>query len=585
MTFCKLAEIFCDISKENSRLNITQKLKDLYCNLSSQEAQIVTYLALGNLGPDYETNNQFNFAQKNLEKILSKILNLSNFEERLKKAGDLSLLIDEENWPYEDKNLDILEVYNTLQSLKLISGNKSQEQKSNLIINLLEKVNSISAKFIIKIILSTMRLGFSHMTIIDALSHCVSNDKSLKQAIEDKYNICTDLGLIAYIIKEHGMQGVELIQTKVGTPIRPAAAERASSSVEIINRIGSCVAQPKLDGFRLQIHVDFENNKDKIWFYSRNLQDMSFMFPDLSKELFKLKDYDVKNIILEGEAIVYDEITDTFLPFQETVKRKRKHNIDQVAQDLPLKFFAFDILYINNQNILDKKYYQRREILSNIFKLNRFNNTLCLIEEQECLNAQELSNYFNKNITQGLEGIVVKRKDTVYKAGKRNFNWIKLKREQGNSNLKDTIDAVILGYYKGKGRRAAFEIGAFLVGIYNNEKDMFQTIAKIGTGLKDQDWLNLKELCNKIKLSEKPHNVECSPELEPDIWVNPELVVIILADEITQSPLHSASRTESLSGLALRFPRFINYSLDKTPQQSTNSQEIRRLYGMQFEKI
>ncbi len=595
MKFCKLAEIFFQISKESSRLNITYKLKDLYQNLTPEESQIVTYLALGSLGPDYKSNYQFNFAQKNLEKIIAQIFNqdLSEFKKSEKKAGDLSLVITSDNWPYQDANLDIIEVYNSLLELQSITGTGAQEEKANLLSNLFKKLDGLSASFIIRIILSTMRLGFSDMTIIDSLSFYLAGDKSLRSEIESKYNICADLGLIAYQIKLHGQEGLKLINAQVSIPIRPAAAERASSCLEIIDRMGDCIAQPKLDGFRLQIHIDNSHLANpQIWFYSRNLQNMTGMFPDLSQALidkFHLHDLSnplkIKNMIIEGEAIVYDELSESFLPFQETVKRKRKHGIDQAAQELPLRLFIFDILYFNDKLVLEKSYQERRAILLSIISdkidLNS-QERIFLIEEEYCKTAQELNDYFNKNITQGLEGLVVKRPNTDYKPGKRNFNWIKLKRHQ-EGNLQDTIDAVVLGYYKGRGKRAAFEIGAFLVGVYNKETDRFETTAKIGTGLKDNEWRELKEKCDKIKVDHKPFNLDCNQELEPDVWVNPEIVVIVLADEITQSPMHTASKSDNSPGLALRFPRFIGYALDKNAQQATTSQELRRLYDLQFD--
>jgi DNA ligase 1 len=165
--------------------------------------------------------------------------------------------------------------------------------------------------------------------------------------------------------------------------------------------------------------------------------------------------------------------------------------------------------------------------------------------------------------------------------GKRNFNWIKLKRHSAG-HLNDTVDAVVLGYYFGRGKRAQFGIGAFLVGVYNPDRDMYETVAKIGTGLKDADWIDLKARLDKIQVSEKPHNVDCAPELAPDIWVQPEIVVVVLADEVTQSPLHAAGSGPEKLGFALRFPRFMGYSIDKQATQATTAHEIEELFKLQY---
>ena len=93
----------------------------------------------------------------------------------------------------------------------------------------------------------------------------------------------------------------------------------------------------------------------------------------------------------------------------------------------------------------------------------------------------------------------------LYQPGKRNFNWIKLKRHE-EGHLTDTLDAVVLGYYAGRGKRAAFGIGAFLVGVYSPKHDRFESVAKIGTGLTDEEWIELKKRCDKEAVQERPHN-------------------------------------------------------------------------------
>ena len=370
---------------------------------------------------------------------------------------------------------------------------------------------------------------------------------------------------------------IGLQQCYVGIPIRPAAAERLPTAKAIVEKLGDCVAQPKLDGFRLQIHLDKRSADPKVHFYSRHLQDMSAMFPDLKKVVAELK---VDTMICEGEAIGYDPNTNVFLPFQETVKRKRKHGIDEAAQEFPLKVYLFDILYLNGKNLLAQTHTHRRDILETIFE-KKHSDVVQLVDERAIKDARHLQDYFNENIQAGLEGLVVKRTDAIYQPGKRNFNWIKLKRED-EGQLEDSVDCVILGYYAGAGKRAAFGIGAFLVGVFNEKEDCFETVAKIGTGVKDAGWVELKKRCDAIAVQAKPRNVVCAKELTPDVWVLPEIVVEVLADEITLSPVHTAAKTEDNLGYALRFPRFVKYRDDKGPLEATTNQEMKRLFHDQF---
>lgn len=578
MKFNEVAQAFFALEQVSSRLEMTRLLAELYKKASGHEAQIISNIALGQLHAPY-IGTQFNLAEKNVIKVLAAVLKLSQeeAEKQAKKMGDLGLLIEADAWRSAEEPT-VLQVYKALCEIEEIAGTGSQEEKAHRLIQVLHHIDPLSARYIVRIILGKLRLGFSDMTIIDALSWMIKGDKSLREIIEDAYNRCADIGLIAHDLKEHGITKIKDMKVQVGIPILPAAAERLPTPAAIIEKIGPCVAQAKLDGFRLQIHLDKTSKEPVMRFFSRNLQDMSAMFPDLAVAFANL---DVKTIICEGEAIVYDPYTGVFSKFQETVKRKRKHGIEEAVKDFPLQVFIFDIMYVNGKEVMDLPHEQRRKLLLEIFDIS--NPLIRIIEEKLVTTAHELQDYFNANIAAGLEGLVVKRLDTPYQPGKRNFNWIKLKRTE-EGHLEDTIDCVILGYYAGEGKRVHFGVGAFLVGVYDKSEDRFETIAKVGTGLKDDDWKELKKKCDALKVVQIPKNVVCVKELYPDVWVTPELVCRIRADEITVSPLHSAGRTESKQGYALRFPRFMGYRTDKSAVEATTIEEIEHLYQDQFLK-
>jgi len=583
MKFIEVAQSFSEIEPIAARLEITRLLAQLFKKASPQEAEIIASLSLGQLHPPH-IGTQFNIAEKNLLKTIAEFLELpeETIKKEMKQTGDLGLVLGSYEWEHES-DLSVEAVYEALCMLEEISGTGSQEEKSRVLINLLSNLDPLSAKFVARIIIGKLRLGFSDMTIIDALSWMERGDKSLRAGLENAYNICADIGLIAKTLKEGGVKAIEHMNITLGTPILPAAAERLPTAQAIFEKLGPCIAEPKLDGFRLQIHLDksaealAKEDTPTIHFFSRNLQDMSAMFPDIAKEMLKL---DVKTLICEGEAIGYDDTTGSFLPFQETVKRKRKHGVEEMAEEFPLQLFLFDLLYLNNESYLEVPYTQRHQTLTEIIK-DIESKHLFVIEHKKINSAKELENYFYSEVAQGLEGLVVKRPDAIYQPGKRNFNWIKLKRQE-EGHLEDTMDCVILGYYAGKGKRSHFGIGAFLVGVYNKTADMFQTVAKIGTGMTDDEWKELKKKCDTLATTDKPKNIECAKELTPDVWVNPQLICRVRADEITLSPLHTAGKAETTLGYALRFPRFMDYRTDKTAEEATTDYEIKRLYEDQF---
>src|SRR5205807_367525 len=179
--------------------------------------------------------------------------------------------------------------------------------------------------------------------------------------------------------------------------------------------------------------------------------------------------------------------------------------------------------------------------------------------------AHALTLLFDEAISKGLEGLVVKKLESRYEAGARNFNWVKLKRHSAGA-LNDTIDCVLLGYLYGRGKRAAFGAGSLLVGLYDPERDLFVTVTKIGTGLSDEQWRSIRERTRGLEVDHRPARV--SSLIEPSVWVEPRIVIEVLADEITHSPTHTAGKVGAEPGYALRFPRLVSFrEADKHPEE------------------
>jgi DNA ligase-1 len=577
MNFKDLALAFNQIEETSSRLIITEKLAALFSDASASEASVIAYMSLGELYPPYKTL-QFNMAEKTVVPVVARLCDLDEQEVKrlVQESGDLGTIVAQHK-KSEGEVSAVLQVYTTLCDIALISGTGSQEKKAQALYELLERVSALEGKYIVRMILGKLRLGFSDMTLIDALSWMLAGNKSQRSLVENAYNTCADIGRIAAMAKSGGVEALGKMHIVVGIPIRPSAAERLPSAHDIFNKLGPCIAQPKLDGFRLQIHLNKKENT--IHFFSRNLLDMSAMFPDLVEALQQLP---VETLICEGEAISWDANTGIFLPFQETVKRKRKHDVEKTAQEFPLKLFLFDLLYLDGVEYLSKTHEERRTALVGLFS-HAESDLVQVIDEKIITQPQQLHDYFLQSIERGLEGLVVKRPDALYQPGKRNFNWIKLKRHNVGE-LEDTIDAVIVGYYNGKGKRASFGIGALLVAVYNKDKDRYETVAKIGTGVTDAGWKELKERCDQNRVEQQPHNVICAKELYPDVWVDPSIICAIRADEITISPMHAAGKTSDALGYALRFPRMVGYRDDKGILDVTTVDEIKQLYAIQYKQ-
>jgi DNA ligase-1 len=334
------------------------------------------------------------------------------------------------------------------------------------------------------------------------------------------------------------------------------------------------VAQYKYDGLRAQIHKDGQ----RVTIFSRNLENQSHMFPELIAGT--LRQIQAERVILDAETLAYNVTSEEFLPFQETTRRRRKHDIEALAQQLPLKAFVFDILYKDGVSLLDSPLLERLKILQETMRPS--DDILMLTASHTVEDARDLTLLFDEAISKGLEGLVVKKPESRYEAGARNFNWVKLKRHSAGA-LNDTIDCVLLGYLFGRGKRAALGAGSLLVGLYDPEQDLFVTVTKIGTGLSDKQWRSIRERTQGLEVDHRPARVWSL--IEPSVWVEPQLVLEVLADEITRSPIHTAGKVGTEPGYALRFPRLVSFrERDKQPEDATTVQELIELYQSQGKK-
>jgi DNA ligase-1 len=595
MKFSEFSKYLKRLEETTKRLEMTDILSELIENLEVEETDKAMYLASGYIGAPFE-EIKFNIAEKMMIKAIEQTFSTpkepdikDRIQDIYQKTGDLGDVVLELKKSKKDyKDPTITAVYERLMELALLEGTGSQDQKISKTSELIKEVDPLSAKHITRIILGTMRLGFTELTIIAALANFLE-DKSLSKKIEGKYNIHPDIGLISKNVKENGIKGIDYINMEIGVPILSQKAQRVSGMEEIMERINKVWAEFKFDGTRVQLHFakeghyqsskksdndpqsnlfEKEENHFFIKTFTRNLEETTHQYPDITEGA--KKQIKAESVILDGEGIGYNKETGEFLPFQETMQRKRKYNIAETAKDIPFKYFVFDVLYLNGKSVIEKPLSERRKLLTEIIEPGNVIEVDDYLETEE---FEELEEYFELAKSQGLEGLVVKTPEDPYQAGARSYSWIKYKTAD-QKLLSDSVDCVVLGYYYGKGERSKFGIGGFLVGVYDKDLDKFKTVSKIGTGLKEEDWEKLKKMCDKVKIKEKPKNVEMDKTFKPNVFVEPEIVVEIGADEITKSPTHTA-------GYALRFPRLIKFRQDKNAKDSTTVEEIIKMYKNQ----
>lgn len=575
MKFSTLADYFEKLEAETKRNELVQILSDLFKHSKSDEIGEIAYLIQGRVAPFFEPT-EIGMAEKMVEQAIAAAYGVEREEARklVQKKGDQGLAAAElaKEKRVKDKGLTVNEVFGKLHSIAESGGEGSVEKKISTLTEIIKHLGPEGAKHLVRVPLGKTRLGIGDPTVLDSLSYAKVGDKSLRKSLEAAYNKTSDLGFVAETFWSKGLKAIQEVKLIVGKPVRPALAERLPDAEAVVKRMeGEFAVEPKFDGFRCQVHKE----GTKIRIFSRNLEDFTNSFPDLVKGVER--EVKAKSVIMEGEAIAYNPSTQEFLPFQETTKRRRKYGVEEAAEKTPLKLFCFDLLYLNDKDITGEPYSQRRKKLKEVIKYG--SDTIMEALGKTAKDAKSIRDQFEEAISEGLEGVMIKKLDAPYQAGARNFNWIKFKRQAGGE-LEDTIDCVILGYFYGTGKRTSFGVGGLFLGIYDDKSDKFYSISRLGTGLTDEEFRQVKEMCDKIKVDHKPARVEAS--IEPSVWVEPKIVVEIFADEITLSPIHTAGKRGDDPGYALRFPRLVKFrGSDKRAEDATTVNEVIKMYKQQ----
>lgn len=573
MRFKELAEYFKKLEETASRNAMTEQLAELFRHAHKDEIGKICYLLQGRVVPLYEAT-EFGVADKFVIRAIAQAYGVESEEvvKAFKKLGDLGAAAQHMNNESGIKNngkaLSVREVYEKLYAITQESGEGSQEKKITILSDILSSVDALSARYVVRIPLDKLRLGFSDMTMLDALSWMMSGDKSHRDELERAYNVRPDIGFIAETVKEKGITGLSHTRAKLGVPILAALCQRLPNADEMIKKMGEVAVEPKYDGVRIQIHYSVKSSKLKVQSYSRNLENTTAMFPELEHIG---KQLDAEEVILDGEAIGMDPKTGKLISFQETMKRKRKHDVAQTSRDIPVIFFIFDVLYINGKDVLEMPLKDRRDKLNKIVKKGHL---LQLSPQMVTKSPQEVREYHDAQLAKGLEGVVVKKWDSPYEPGRKGYSWVKFKEEEGKTGkLTDTIDAVIMGYTAGQGKRTAFGVGQMILGVRSGEN--FLTITKLGTGTTEAELKDLHKKLHAIRVKDQPKEYkDVNKAYIPDVWVEPKIVLEIAGDDLTKSPTHGA-------GYAVRFPRLVRIRTDKSPQQATTQKEIVDMFDRQ----
>ena len=575
MEFSIIAEIFERMESTTKRIELTNLLVELLKKTPKKIIPNAVYLLQGIIRPNFE-GVELGVAEKLAIHAISKSsgLSIKKIEDDYKKCGDLGITASnilklKTQTTFTAEKITLERVYETLFRIAKLVGKGSQDLKMKYISSLLNDATPLEAKFVLKILLGTLRLGIAENTIMDALAIAFTGKKENKEQIENAYNVSSDLGKVSLLIATDGIDEIKKFKISLFSPIRPMLADRVKSEKEAIKKMSEIfAAEYKLDGERVQIH----KQANEVVLFSRRLENITQYYPDIVENV--KKSLSVNEGVFEAEIVPVNENTGEFLPFQELMHRRRKYKLEKAISQYPITVNFFDVLYFDKKDCLNLEYSERRKILEKLVNEDDFSKLVPMLLVK---NENEIEDFLENSINSGCEGLMLKTLDAPYRAGARGSNWLKLKREYRNE-LGDSLDLIVIGAYFGRGRRTGL-YGTLLLGTYNPDKDNFPSVCKVGTGFTDESLDQLYQiLSNKITLKKNSRVVS---EMEADVWFEPELVLEIVASEITLSPIHKTGLNliRKGSGFALRFPKFtgkIRY--EKAVEDASTDEEVLTLY-------
>ena len=593
MKYLTLAETYQDLQATSKRLEMRDILVDLFRGTEPRLMGRVVYLTQGTLGPDWE-GLQLGLGEKLVSRAIALTAGISDddLETLVHREGDLGLATEAAFACKGPKQVQLFQepltvdrVFESLTQVARAEGSGSTEKRIRLLQQLLMDADPLSARYIVRTVVGKLRLGIADMTILEALEKAFlwAEDEERvmgsSKVVETIYNVHPDMGAIALAVANEGAEGLAGFGIQVGVPVRSMLAERLGSTPEILEKMGGrCAFEYKYDGMRIQAHVGPEG----VHLFSRRMETITSQFPDVVQAM-ESAFADVE-AIMEFEAVVHNPETGELLPFQEVSHRRgRVHGLAESVEDYPLVLFAFDLLYLDGEELLLQEFQLRREALESLLGKAGEGpirpSTLRWVEDPE-----GGDDFFLEAIAAGCEGIIAKAigEGSHYRAGARGWQWIKYKRDY-QAGMTDTVDLVVVGTYAGAGKRTGF-YGALLMASVNQEDGTLESVCKLGTGFKDEELAALHQRLSPTVLKEAPGNLRSG--LQPDFYVQPDLVLEVLGAEVTLSPVHRCAygHLRPQAGLAIRFPRMVRLRDDKGPKEATTSSEIEDMYRRQLKR-
>ncbi|MBI2581389.1 ATP-dependent DNA ligase [Candidatus Woesearchaeota archaeon] len=610
MKYSELVGLYGQLDSTTKRLEKTYYLSEFLKKTAADDIEPVILLVQGRVFPSYD-ERELGVANQLVVKAINVASGIASaaVEKEWAKTGDLGkvaeqLIKGKRQATLTAAELTVKKVFENLRKLTELTGQGSVDRKMQLIAELLSSAKGTEARYIARTILGQLRIGTGAGILRDAIAwayfpkavekvfvKCGSCHKTVPPAdscaecgkelgkeakaaaaeieaargeynkildkIQTAYDLTNDFGVVARKAKTEGARGLGTVEIRVGTPIKVMLALKVDTVEEAFETVGRpAQCEYKYDGFRLECH----RRGDRIWLYTRRLENVTNQFPDVVEYLKKHVKAD--SYILDAEAVGYDPKTKKYVPFQNISQRiKRKYDIEKTIEELPVEVNVFDILCYEGKNVVGQPFRKRREIIERMVKdaERKIVVSKAIITDKEA----EVEKFFKEAKAAGTEGLMLKKLDAPYQPGARVGYMLKFKKVMEN------LDLAIVAAEWGEGKRAKW-LSSYYLACRDHGHDKLLEIGKVSTGLKEkrEEGLSFDEVTEMLR----PLITEEHGRL---VRVNPKVILEVAYEEIQKSPTYE-------SGYALRFPRVIRNRSDEKGIGDINTiKDVERLYRQQ----
>lgn len=434
--------------------------------------------------------------------------------------------------------LSLTEVYERFLLIARASGRRSQDARIKNLQYLFSTAGPLEARYIARLAIEDMRIGVGEGVLRDSIARAFASSGADAGLVERAHNLTNDIGLVARAAKTGGLASLSVM---INHPIKMMLAQLGVSISSSLGEIGDAAVEWKYDGARVQIHKDGQ----RIRIFSRRLEDVTASLPDIVSEARRIR---AETAILDGEAVAMGG-DGRPLPFQEILKRfRRKHNVQKLASEIPLRIFLFDLILLEGRGLVDLPLCERRALLEGVAPAD------LLADQRLSADVEAVEGIYRAALEAGHEGLILKSPSSVYAPGKRGKNWLKIKP------VMETLDLIVIGAKWGEGRRASL-LGSYRLACLDQASGRLLDVGWVATGINDETLTELTGIFQELIVLEKGMELE----------IKPAVIFEVAYEEIQKSSSYN-------SGFALRFPRLVRVRDDKSEEEADGLERIAALY-------